>query len=481
VKKVDPHAKSSKTPWLIALLCAACFLAGVSVPVIINQKQNAAADTEFEKLQAIYDILQNEWYYAAGNEDIAQELIEQAITGMTTLEEDPHTNYFNLEQAQQFTASLSGSNVGIGVSFYQGDDGQMVVRQVFINSTAEAAGLQPGDEIIQVGELNTAETSTDDLVSYIKGNEGNTVTLQVVRDGETLEMDVTPGTYDATVSARMEGTTGIVSLASFSENSGRDFAAALEKLKAAGATDLVIDLRDNSGGYLSAARDILSSLLPDDTVIFVEQLADGTQKSLTTTTNYDQIEFDQIAILQNENSASASEVLIGALKDNLGSDKVVTIGTTTYGKGTEQVTVPFSDGTSIKYTIAEWLTPNGTSINGVGFTPDIEVQESEVRTVRYALMDENSESFGADQVNANAKAVQIYLSYLGYPADRADEYFSSASAAALALFQQDQGLEATGVVDSETFNALVSAVGLELNKNETAEDTALITAIETIS
>jgi carboxyl-terminal processing protease len=481
VKKVDPHAKSSKTPWLIALLCAACFLAGVSVPVIINQKQNAAADTEFEKLQAIYDILQNEWYYAAGNEDIAQELIEQAITGMTTLEEDPHTNYFNLEQAQQFTASLSGSNVGIGVSFYQGDDGQMVVRQVFINSTAEAAGLQPGDEIIQVGELNTAETSTDDLVSYIKGNEGNTLTLQVVRDGETIEMDVTPGTYDATVSARMEGTTGIVSLASFSENSGRDFAAALEKLKAAGATDLVIDLRDNSGGYLSAARDILSSLLPDDTVIFVEQLADGTQKSLTTTTNYDQIEFDQIAILQNENSASASEVLIGALKDNLGSDKVVTVGTTTYGKGTEQVTVPFSDGTSIKYTIAEWLTPNGTSINGVGFTPDIEVQESEVRTVRYALMDENSESFGADQVNANAKAVQIYLSYLGYPADRTDEYFSAASAAALALFQQDQGLEATGVVDSETFNALVSAVGLELNKNENAEDTALITALETVS
>lgn len=481
MKKVDPHAKSSKTPWLIALLCAACFLAGVSVPVIINQKQNAAADTEFEKLQAIYDILQNEWYYAAGNEDIAQELIEQAITGMTTLEEDPHTNYFNLEQAQQFTASLSGSNVGIGVSFYQGDDGQMVVRQVFINSTAEAAGLQPGDEIIQVGELNTAETSTDDLVSYIKGNEGNTLTLQVVRDGETIEMDVTPGTYDATVSARMEGTTGIVSLASFSENSGRDFAAALEKLKAAGATDLVIDLRDNSGGYLSAARDILSSLLPDDTVIFVEQLADGTQKSLTTTTNYDQIEFDQIAILQNENSASASEVLIGALKDNLGSDKVVTVGTTTYGKGTEQVTVPFSDGTSIKYTIAEWLTPNGTSINGVGFTPDIEVQESEVRTVRYALMDENSESFGADQVNANAKAVQIYLSYLGYPADRTDEYFSAASAAALALFQQDQGLEATGVVDSETFNALVSAVGLELNKNENAEDTALITALETVS
>jgi carboxyl-terminal processing protease len=371
--------------------------------------------------------------------------------------------------------------VGIGVSFYQGDDGQMVVRQVFINSTAEAAGLQPGDEIIQVGELNTAETSTDDLVSYIKGNEGNTLTLQVVRDGETIEMDVTPGTYDATVSARMEGTTGIVSLASFSENSGRDFAAALEKLKAAGATDLVIDLRDNSGGYLSAARDILSSLLPDDTVIFVEQLADGTQKSLTTTTNYDQIEFDQIAILQNENSASASEVLIGALKDNLGSDKVVTVGTTTYGKGTEQVTVPFSDGTSIKYTIAEWLTPNGTSINGVGFTPDIEVQESEVRTVRYALMDENSESFGADQVNANAKAVQIYLSYLGYPADRTDEYFSAASAAALALFQQDQGLEATGVVDSETFNALVSAVGLELNKNENAEDTALITALETVS
>lgn len=479
MKKVNPDQKQNKKlGWIIACACLVFFALGVSVPGLLGRHN--ADNAEMEKLQEVYSILQNNWYYADSVEDLDSELIEKAITGMTTLDEDAHTNYFSLEQAQAFSQTLSGSNVGIGISFYNGQDGQMVVKEVFINSTADTAGIQPGDEIIKVGDKDTASTSTDDLVTYIKSFDGKPLELTIVRNGQQQTVTVTPGSYDTTVSMHSYDGYGEIVLTSFSEYSGKDFADAAMRLKEAGAKDLIIDLRGNSGGYLSAARDIASTLLPDDTVIFIEQLKDGSTKELETTSSYAQVEFDHIYILQDGNSASASEVLIGALKDNLGSEKVTTIGSTTYGKGTEQVSTPFSDGTSLKYTIAEWLTPNGTSINLVGFEPDVAVSEIDAKTVRYVVMDENSTGFGADTVDANAKAVQVFLSYLGYPADRTDEYFSVQSSQALAQFQADHGLEATGYVDTTTFNTLVSAASSQLNANETSEDQAFQTAVSMI-
>lgn len=184
--------------------------------------------------------------------------------------------------------------------------------------------------------------------------------------------------------------------------------------------------------------------------------------------SFAQMDFDNIYVLQNENSASASEVLIGALKDNLG-DKVTTVGTTTYGKGTEQTSIPFTDGTSLKYTIAEWLTPSGESVNNKGIEPDVKVESDNVGSVRYTLMEED-EVIEPDTVAPNARPVQIYLQYLDYPADRTDEYFSVTSSEALKQFQQDHGLEATGKVNQETLDALLAEVGLRLNESRDSED-----------
>ena len=244
--------------------------------------------------------------------------------------------------------------------------------------------------------------------------------------------------------------------------------------------NLILDLRNNTGGYLSAAREIASSFLPDNTVIFKEQTKDGQVKELKTDDNYAQVDFDHIYILQNKNTASASEVLIGALKDNI-PDKVTTIGTNSYGKGTEQVTVPFDDGTSLKYTVAEWLTPNGTSINKVGFQPDVEVTLDEVSTVTYTGTREGEElRIEPDSVNPNAAAVQVYLRFLGYPAERSDEYFSAASSEALKQFQSDNGLEPTGIVDQTTFDRLLEAVGSRLSSEGIDQDEELSTALSII-
>ena len=171
---------------------------------------------------------------------------------------------------------------------------------------------------------------------------------------------------------------------------------------------------------------------------------------------------DSIVILQNENTASAAEVLIGALKDNL-KDKITTVGTTTYGKGTEQVSIPFEDGTSLKYTIAQWKTPNGTSINNKGFKPDIEVNRDEVISTTYKQMEEG-EIIQKDRVHTNAKALQIYLDYLGYNVDRKDTYFSIESSNSLKQYQMDHNLEATGDCDEKTFQLIASEVLLKINE-----------------
>lgn len=476
-KPVKPENKHLRQNVLIIVLCLAFFAAGISVPLIFRKGTSADSDSPLGKLESVYEILQDKWYYAPTDEDLDTRLVEQAIAGMTSLEEDPHTNYFSLEQAQQFSQSLAGSNVGIGISFYPGDQGQMVVKSVFINSTADQAGIVPGDQIIKVGDKLASGTSTEDLVSYIKSNENRPVDLDVIHaDGSEEIVSVTPAVYDTTVSVQTIDGKGYVILNSFSEQSAKVFAQALKKLQDQGVHELILDLRNNTGGYLSSALDIASSLLPQDTVVFQEKTRDGNVTSFTTRNIYAQIPFDKIVVLQNGGTASASEVLIGALKDNLPADDVILIGSKTYGKGTEQTSIPFEDGTSLKYTIAEWLTPNGTSINKTGFEPDIAVEDRAINLARYADMAED-EFITPDSVHTNAKAAQIFLDYLGYPVDRMDEYFSSASSESLRQFQTDHGLESTGIIDKPTFDALVNAVSLQLNTNSFEEDDDLQAAL----
>lgn len=226
---------------------------------------------------------------------------------------------------------------------------------------------------------------------------------------------------------------------------------------------------------LSAAVDIASSLLPEGSVVVQEEDKDGNRSESKTNDDYEQVQLDQIVILQNGTTASASEALIGALKDNLGSI-VTTVGTTSYGKGTEQTSVPFSDGTSIKYTIAKWYTPNGDSIDQEGFEPDIEASSSEIEDVQYNA-EETQETLEPDTVSVNAKAVQIFLKYLGYSADRTDEYFSVASSEALKLFQKDNALTISGKCDPETWDKLYQKAMLKYNQDTLYTDSQIETAV----
>ncbi len=464
-----------KTHVLIVLSCLVCFGIGYFIPKQ-NFIQSGESSVEQDKFNTVYNILTNKWYYSNSNENLSTELIEQALIGMTTLEEDPHTSYLDLESAQQFSSALDGSSVGLGFNIYVNADNNLVVKNVYINSAADQAGLQPGDVITAVDDRVCSSNNYEDVIAYIQENEGNELTITYQRDGQEATVNVTPGTFDTTVSVRIYDDYAKVIVSSFSEDTGKDFYDALQRVKENDIDQLIIDLRDNTGGYLTAAIEVASALLPDDTIVFKEEYADGSQNEQKTDDDYTQQSFDQIVILQNENTASASEVVIGALKEHL-NKKVTTVGTTTYGKGTEQTQISFEDGTSMKYTIAKWLTPSGESIDGTGFEADVEVDVDDIRSMAYVEFNED-DVIEADTVAENAAAVQSMLQYLGYDIDRTDTYFSVQSSEALKQFQSENDLEATGNCDYETWNALLDQSSLQLNEEGEQGDNQLQRAIE---
>ena len=450
-EKIDKYKAS-------IIACLICFVLGAGCVFTIYKTKTS---DELEKFQTIYEILKDKWYYSNSIENLDTQLVEQAISGMVDFETDAHTNYFTMEQASQFSSSLEGSNVGIGMTFYLDANNNMVCKKVFVDSPAEKAKLRSGDVLIQVGDKICSENDSQDIISYIKENENKELKIQYIRNNTLYQTSMTPCSYDATVVCEMYDDYGYIILNSFSENSAKSFHSAMKRLEKEGIKKLVLDLRDDSGGYLTSVLDIASCLLEKDSVVFLEEKKQETTEQKTSN-EYDCIDMDSIVILQNENTASAAEVLIGALKDNL-KDKITTVGTTTYGKGTEQVSIPFEDGTSLKYTIAQWKTPNGTSINNKGFKPDIEVNRDEVISATYKQMEEG-EIIQKDRVHTNAKALQIYLDYLGYNVDRKDTYFSIESSNALKQYQMDHNLEATGDCDEKTFQLIASEVLLKINE-----------------
>ena len=224
---------------------------------------------------------------------------------------------------------------------------------------------------------------------------------------------------------------------------------------------------------MNAAQEIASYLIPSDDVIFKEKTK-SEDPVVYYALDYPKYTFEQIVVIVNEDTASAAEVLAAALAENKHLN-VTLVGTQTYGKGTVQVPLTFKDGSYLKYTVAQWLTPSDTCIDGVGITPDVEVKLDEAITI--GAPDIEDEVFEADTVNVAAKSVQLYLKFLGYPVDRSDEYFSLQSSKALAMFQKAEGLTADGKIHAETIEKLISCVVKQWRLHE-VYDTQLTKALE---
>lgn len=299
-------------------------------------------------------------------------LLEAGINGMLEYLDDDYSVYMDEKTSQNFNEQVEGKYTGIGVEIIQDEDNNTYISRVFANSPAAQAGLQAGDVFIKVAGEDVVGKSASDISSTIKGSGDNTIDIVVKRGEEeksfTLSLkEVEIESVTSKVFEKNGQKIGYLELTIFASNTYTQFERKLLELEGKNIDSLVIDVRDNSGGYLSTVTSIASLFMNKSKIIY--QLdTKGVVEQVYSTTNTSR-DYD-IAVLINHNSASASEILAAALQESYGA---TIIGTNSFGKGTVQKAYQLESGATVKYTVQKWLTPNGNWINEVGITPDIEV------------------------------------------------------------------------------------------------------------
>lgn len=302
-------------------------------------------------------------------------LIDGAIDGMVASLDDPHSVYMPPSMFKELRQHTEGSFGGIGVTMGFKDDIVKIIS-VLEGTPGEAAGLRAGDEILAVDGVPTSELQNEEVALRIRGEAGTQVVLRILRDGVEQEYTITRDVIQvASVRGTMvEGTTiGYIRIGSFAEHTGEEFASEMNRLAGEGMTALIIDLRENPGGLITSCVAVAEQVVPAGTIVSVIDRDGGEEvyRSSLSARKY------PIAVLIDENSASASEILAGALQDT-GAGTI--IGTTSYGKGSVQAVLPLFHEDGLKLTIAKYVTPNGRSIDGTGITPDIVVERSSTDT-----------------------------------------------------------------------------------------------------
>ncbi|WP_051226365.1 S41 family peptidase [Butyrivibrio sp. MC2013] len=330
---------------------------------IVNDEVNA-------KLQLLEDTIEDN--YLDASEISASELENGIYTGMLDSLGDPYSVYYTEEQLTELMSDTEGIYYGIGayISLDQ-DTGLPVISGIMEGTPAQEAGLMAGDICYKVDGIETDGMTLEEFVSKVKGEEHTIVTLTLYRQGESdfIEQEVERRKVETpTVSHEMkEGDIGYIKISEFDTVTTQQFADALEDLQDQGMRGLVLDLRSNPGGSLAAVCDIAKMILPKGVIVYT---VDKDGKRIDYECN-GKNELDvPMTVLVNGYSASASEILAGAIKDY---NKGTLIGTTTYGKGIVQKVIPFSDGTAVKLTVSKYYTPSGVNIHGTGIEPDIEL------------------------------------------------------------------------------------------------------------
>ncbi len=360
---------------VIVITLVSSFIMSLSTGYLIfrNKEVNNVSDSKAlnEFVSSYKKIVSN--YYDEIDENA---LVDAAINGMLKYLGDPYTSYLDESNTNVLTNSLKGTYDGIGISVSSNENNELVIRTVFEDSPAAIAGLEENDIIAKINDNDLKGKTSSDAVTLIKESKDAQIKIEVKRNDEVKVFMVEkkslylPAVYEE-IFNQNDKKIGYLLISSFSDTIYEQFKKKLNKLEDSGIDSLIIDLRNNTGGYLTGATSIAQLFLEKDKVIYSlqsklkkEDVKDETEEAR----NY------KVYVLINNGSASASEVLAAALKYSYGATLV---GTTSFGKGKVQKTSTLADGTMFKYTSAKWLTPNGDCIDEVGLNPDINVELSE--------------------------------------------------------------------------------------------------------
>ena len=317
-----------------------------------------------EKIELIKSYIDKYYIGEVDEEALEAGLLSGLLSGL----DDDYAAYYTAEEMEELLESNSGEYAGIGVSITMSDDGYCTVYKVFEGTPAEEAGIQVNDIILEAGGVTDFE-SLDDVVAVVRGEEGTTVDITILRGDEEIELTVERRTIEVeTITYEMlDNNIGYIYIAEFDTVTEDQFSDAVDELLDAGAEGIIFDLRDNPGGQLDVVVAMADKVLPEGTIVTVEDASGNVDEY--TSDDENQITVPMVCII-NGNSASASEVFVGALQDY---GVATVVGETSFGKGIVQTLWSLSDGSGIKFTTAVYYTPNGTSLHGVGITPDIEV------------------------------------------------------------------------------------------------------------
>jgi carboxyl-terminal processing protease len=426
-------------------------------------------EKELKKVEQAYELIKNRYVEKVDDD----KLIQGAIQGMISTLNDPYSVYMDEETSEQFTESLDSSFEGIGAEVSM-INGKVTIVAPIKNSPAEKAGLKPNDQILRVNGESLEGLDLYEAVLKIRGKKGTTVQLDILRPGvkEVIKVKVVRDeipietVYDS-VKTYNGKKVGYLEVTSFSENTAQDFKKKLAKLESEHIDGLIIDVRGNPGGYLQSVEEILKQFIPKDKpYVQIEERNGDKQRFYSDLTKKKPY---PIVVLIDKGSASASEILAGAMKE-AGGYKLV--GETSFGKGTVQQAIPMGDGSNIKLTLYKWLTPDGHWIHKKGVKPDVEVKQPDYFHVS-PLHIEKELAF--DMNNEQVKNAQQMLKGLGFDPGRTDGYFSKETESAVKAFQKANKLPQTGKIDKNTAEVLQAKVmdAIRADNNDVQLKTAM--------
>ena len=374
-------ANNAKKYIKLAILAVVSMIIGSVITIAIKDFDGAKVNTNktevsysktkkgFDSLYETYDTIMSEYYKDVDSD----KLIEGAINGMLESLDDEHTMYFDKKSKEEFDSELSGNYYGIGAQIQLTSDETIKITKVFDDSPAKKAGLKEEDVFVSVDGTSVKGKSATEVANMLKSDSVKTSTIVVKRNDKELTFKVTKENITLfSVSSEMLDNNGknvgYLSVSIFGQKTYSQFKDALTKLEKQDMDSLIIDLRGNTGGYLSTVTNMLEEFIDKGNVIYQIQSSSGVKQYKTVKASEKKY---KIVVLIDGGSASASEIMSAAMKEVYGATLV---GQTTYGKGTVQTTKNLSNGSMIKYTIEKWLTPSGKNIDKEGIKPDYEVE-----------------------------------------------------------------------------------------------------------
>lgn len=387
MNKINPNNSSKvfNLAWILGIVVVTSIISALTTGVIIynnnkiGNKLSYADLSKDEKLNQFLEVYANitSDYYQDINKD---ELLEKAISAMMNYLGDDYTTYLNNDNTNELMTQLAGEYIGIGVAI---NNENKSITKVYEDTPASKAGILAGDIIIGVENQDVSELTATEVVNLIKNNK-DYFSLKLKRNEEIINVNVkNEKIISPNIDYRMleNSKIGYMSLDAFSSTLDVQMQRALKNLEGEGMTSLIIDLRNNTGGYLDIASKVTSMFIKKGEKIYSLNDKDKIESYFDETDEHREY---KIVILTNSNTASASEIMAAALKESYGA---ILVGETTFGKGKVQQTMKLDDGSMVKYTSAYWLTPNGTCIDEVGITPDYLVSNEEIKNIEGNVVD----------------------------------------------------------------------------------------------